>query len=169
MDTNIHVMFLLMEVMFVILLLNYSTWGLGSVQTCLFQGKKTAYDQDQKVMFSLLQATRNQYLPVILFLSFIKKLYYQFYFTVVKYENWTILDKIRIKLLKYLFKLPRSTMTAMVCGETGLYPISVLVQSRMARFWCSIISNSNVKYSAKLYTILYDLHVHNVHDTLLIG
>ena len=68
-------------------------------------------------------------------------------------------DKFEIKFLKYLFKLPRSTMTAMLCVGTGLYPIYVLVQSRMIRFWCNIISNSNVKYSAKLYTILYDLHV----------
>ena len=64
---------LLVGVMFVMLLLNYSTWGLGSVQTCLFQGKKTAYDQDQKVMFSLLQATRNQYLPVHIILGIYQK------------------------------------------------------------------------------------------------
>ena len=49
-------------------------------------------------------------------------------------------------------------MKSLIYGETGVYPVNVLVKMRLIRFWSSLISNKAEKYSSKLYDILFNLY-----------
>ena len=76
------------------------------------------------------------------------------------YENSNILEKLQLQFLKYLFHLPRNTMTDLIYGDTGFVPISILIKSRLIRFWTGLVlpQHSN-KFSSKIYKLIYDLHV----------
>ena len=126
-----------------------------------FKGKKSAYEQGLKATFSLLQTARKQKLP----LSICLELYHSMVSPVFLYgceiwgyENVQIFEKLQLRFLKHLFHLNKKTMSHMIYGETGFYPISVLVKTRMIRLWADIVSSTTQKYSCKLYGLLYQLH-----------
>ncbi len=83
------------------------------------------------------------------------------------YENCNIglLEKLQIKFLKHLFRLSKSTMTNMIYGETGIYPLRVLIKMRMIRFWSTLISCNTHKYSSKLYSVLHNLYISNLYSS----
>ena len=56
-------------------------------------------------------------------------------------------------------------MTSLIYGETGLYPVNVLVKMSMVRFWSSLISSKTGKYSSKLYDILFDLYKNGIYSS----
>ncbi len=48
----------------------------------------------------------------------------------------------------------------MVYGELGRYPIDIDVKIRALGYWASLLTGSQSKLSCRLYTLLYNLHVH---------
>ena len=126
-----------------------------------FKGKKSAYEQGLKAMYSLLQTARKQKLPIDICLDLYSSMVIPVFLygcEIWGHKNVEILEKLQLKFLKHLFHLNRKTMSHVIYGETGLYPISVLVKTRMIRFWADIVSSNMQKYSCKLYDILYELH-----------
>jgi len=129
-----------------------------------FKAKKVAYDQAQRAMFSLIQVARKQDLPVSVVLDLFQKMVIPvlLYGCEIRgYESLNILDKLQNKFLKNVFHLGKSTMTNMILGETGLFPLSVLVKSRLVNFWAGLVQNETEKMSCRMYRILFDLHINN--------
>ena len=110
-------------------------------------------------MFGLLRSARKLNLPVHVVLE----LFQTMVLPILLYgceiwgsENVNILEKLQLKFLKHLFRLNQRTMSNLIYGETGIYPIHVLVKCRMIKFWTELISQaSQDKFSAKMYKFLY--------------
>ena len=129
-----------------------------------FKARKSIYDHAQRAIFSLLQTARKQELPLCIILDMYQKMIVPiltYGCEIWGHENLDILEKLQMKFLKMVFRLNRQTMSAMILGELGIYPISVLIKCRMMRFWSGIIDNSSTnKISSRLYSILFNLCAH---------
>ena len=73
-----------------------------------------------------------------------------------------MLERIKLKFLKYLFNLKKSTPTYMFYGELGIVPITVEIQSSVSNIWCNLTEPAeNPKLSALYYTKLFILCMAN--------
>ena len=104
-------------------------------------------------MFALLKKLKELDLPIDLQLklfdsSILSILLYGC--EVWEYENVLILDSLYLKYLKYVLDLKQSTPSCMVYGETGHFPLSVYIKTRMISFWCKLVSS-------RLYNLLLSL------------
>ena len=57
-----------------------------------------------------------------------------------------------------MLHLKASTPKCLVYGETGRYPIDVLVKTRMVNFWTKILNGNSNRISTVLYKILHHLN-----------
>ena len=63
-----------------------------------------------------------------------------------------------------LLKLKQSTPTFMIFGETGQYPITVLIKTKMLVFWYKLVSDKCNKISSHTYTLLYNMYKNGIHE-----
>ena len=123
--------------------------------------KKRLYDQASKAMFKLLQTAREQDLPLNVTLELFDKMISPILLygsEVWGFENISLIEKLQLKFIRYLFRLNKGTMSALVYGETGKYPLEISVKVRMIRFWASLIKSNSDKFSTRMYSLLYHLH-----------
>lgn len=119
----------------------------------------------QRTMFSTLSKSKAIQLPIDLTLDLFEKtvspcaLYGA---EIFGFNNCTKLETLQLKYLKYALKLKTSTPTNMIYGETGFYPIEILVKVRMVSFWVSIITGSHDKILFRLYIICTKLYTEGV-------
>ena len=115
----------------------------------------------QRTMFSTLSKSKSIQLPIDLTLDLFDKtvspcaLYGA---EIFGFNNCTKLLTLQLKFLKYALKLKTSTSTNMVYGETGFFPVEILIKIRMVSFWVSLITGSHDKIVFKLYIICTKLH-----------
>ena len=124
------------------------------------KAKKHRYDQAQKAMFSLLKTARGQELPIHVVLQLFQTMVVPVMLygcEIWGFESADIIERLQLRFLKQLLRLNKNTMTELVYGETGFYPLSVQIQSRMIRFWTNLITNPD-KLSSKIYKFLVDIH-----------
>ena len=74
------------------------------------------------------------------------------------HEKLDLIDKLHLKALKYMLHLNRSTLTAQVYGESGIFPISLDIKARIVGFWADLVNPTKPKLASKIYNVLYDLH-----------
>ena len=75
------------------------------------------------------------------------------------FQSLYLIEKMQLKFYKYLFKLRRSTPSQMVYGETGKYPITIMIKTRLLMYWYQLICPDNCnKLSSIVYSILYNLN-----------
>ena len=74
------------------------------------------------------------------------------------YENISALEAFQFQYFKSVLHLKASTPKCMVYGETGRYPIDVLVKTRMVNFWTKILNGNSNRISTVLYKILHHLN-----------
>ena len=115
----------------------------------------------QRTMFSTLSKSKSVQLPIDLTLDLFDKtvspcaLYGA---EIFGFNNCSKLEILQLKYLKYALHLKTSTTTNMIYGETGYFPIEILVKIRMVSFWVSLITGSHDKISFKMYAICAKLH-----------
>ena len=115
----------------------------------------------QRTMFSTLSKSKAIQLPIDLTLELFEKtvapcaLYGS---EIFGFNNCTKLETLQLKYLKYALKLKTSTSTNIIYGETGFFPIEILIKIRMVTFWVSLITGSRSKISFKMYVICAKLH-----------
>jgi hypothetical protein len=130
-----------------------------------YQAKKHSFDQAQKAMFCLLRSARSLRLPVNVVLELFQTVVVPILLygcEIWGYENLALLEKLQLKFLKYLFRLKKNTMSNLIYGETGLYPLSVLVKNRIVRFWTNLLlDSSKSKLSAIMYKVMFELNKQN--------
>ena len=122
--------------------------------------KKAAFDKASRAMFSLLQTARRQHLPIDVVMDLFEKMVIPILLygsEIWGYETLALLEKLHIKAIKFMLHLHRSTKTAMVYGESGRYPLSLFVKSRMVGFWADIVLNVH-KLSNHVYFLMRELH-----------
>ena len=77
------------------------------------------------------------------------------------FENLQAVERLHLKFCKLLLSLKKSTCSAMVYGETGRFPVSVVVYERMFGFWYRLSHSKMEKLSDLLYLYLVKSHSNN--------
>ena len=77
------------------------------------------------------------------------------------FENLQIVEKLHLKFCKILLNLKRSTCSAMVYGETGRFPVSIVVYQKMFGFWYRLSSSRRNKLSDVMYQFLFKVDSNN--------
>ena len=54
------------------------------------------------------------------------------------------------------------TLTYMVLGETGRFPSSIAIKTRMLYFWCKLITSEVNRFSPTLYNLLQISNFYNI-------
>ena len=130
---------------------------------------KDLYDRASRAMLALLKKCKTLNLPIDVILDLFEK-------TILPiltygcelwgFEQFEALNKHQRKFYKLVLKLRTSTPTLMVFGETGQFPISITIKTRMLCFWFKLISPSNNKLSSTIYKLLLKIHnnSNNTHE-----
>jgi hypothetical protein len=129
--------------------------------------QKDLCDRAARAMFSLMKKCNNLSLPADLMLDLFDKTV----LPVLTYgcEIWghemlDIVLKLQLKFYKCILRLKQSTPTMMVFGETGKYPVSVSIKTRMLCFWFKLCGSqdcnklSNLVYQCLLHLYLVGNH-----------
>ena len=121
--------------------------------------KKHLFDQANKAMFALLRRNRQLNLPLDIQLELFNSLVLSiltYGCEVWGFENINLIEKLHLKYLKYSLSLKMSTPTCKALGETGRFPVSMHIITRVVSFWSRIIRTRNKnKLSSIMYNIMY--------------
>ena len=74
------------------------------------------------------------------------------------FENLDQIERLHLKFCKYVLKLKRSTVTAMVYGELGRFPVSVAIRVKMISFWGRLL-RQNGTIANRMYHLVYDRYM----------
>ena len=129
--------------------------------------QKDLCDRASRAMFSLMKKYNDLSLPVDLMLDLFDKTV----LPVLTYgcEIWghdvlDIVTKIQLKFYKCILSLRQSTPSMMVFGETGKYPVTVSIKTRMLCFWFKLcVSQYSNKLSCLVYKCLLKLYLSEKH------
>ena len=130
--------------------------------------QKDLYDRASRATFSLLRRCNRLDLPTDIILDLFEK-------TIIPimtygcelwgFENCEILQKLQLKYYKIILKLRVSTPSLMVYGETGKYPLCVIVKTRVLTYWFKLINDINKnKLASVVYRILLTLSEKGIHN-----
>jgi len=67
------------------------------------------------------------------------------------YEDLALIERVHCTFLRKLFKLRKSTPLYMLYGETGRYPLSIVIKSKIIGYWLSLPKGDTNRLSFKLY------------------
>ena len=71
------------------------------------------------------------------------------------------LENIHMKFCKNILKLRKSTTNVMVYGETGRYPIDIVIKKRCVSFWHKLTTTKHTHLSGTLLELASNLHRNN--------
>ena len=74
------------------------------------------------------------------------------------FKNYSQLETLQHKYLKYALKLKNSTPTSMIQGETGYLLLEYHMKIKMRGFWASLISGNRDKLLYKMYFLCLTLY-----------
>lgn len=69
------------------------------------------------------------------------------------YGNIDIIERVQLKFLKIILNVKSSAPNSIVCGETGVKPLSIDLKQRIISFWCKLVTKS--KLSSEIYSIIW--------------
>ena len=86
------------------------------------------------------------------------------------FQTLYLIEKLQLKFYKFLFKLRPSTPSHMIYGETGKFPVSIIIKTRLLMYWYKLVcpDNSN-KLSSMVYNIMYNLNLTGRHTSSYIS
>ena len=83
------------------------------------------------------------------------------------FTNTDIVNRLQLKFLKIVLRLKRSTLSHMIYGQTGVFPIDMTIKSRIMNYWLKLVSPENCnKLSSIVYKFLYKLYRQGEHESL---
>ena len=133
--------------------------------------QKDLFQRASRAMFSLIKKSKTLHLPLDIMLDLFDKTV----LPVLIYgcETWgfqtlDLIDKLQLKFYKYILKLRQSTPTQMIYGETGKFPVSIQIKSRLLIFWFKLTSEENKKKLSSIIYLLYKLHLNGRHQNTYI-
>ena len=70
------------------------------------------------------------------------------------FENYDLIESVHVEFLRRVLHLKKSTPLYMVYGESGRFPLSVIIKNRIMNFWSRLLTGKSSKLSFKLYNCL---------------
>ena len=110
----------------------------------------------ERAMYSLYKKSRSLNLPIDIQLNLFDKVVLPIMLyscEVWGFSNLSPLESLHRKFCKMALKLRSSTPNIMIYGETGRFPLEVLVKIRMINFWSRIVLGKREKLSFIAYSI----------------
>jgi hypothetical protein len=123
--------------------------------------KKQLYQQAQRAMFSVIKTSRSKELPIDVQLHLFDAMVLPILIygcEIWRYENVANIDKLQLKLFRYILKLRNSTPICMIRAELGKLPIECEIKKRILNFWINLVDPAGTKLCNKIYSVLYGLH-----------
>jgi hypothetical protein len=68
-------------------------------------------------------------------------------------EKLDILERFQLLFLKYVLNIKKATPNVMVYGETGIYPLEIIVKSRLVKYWAKLVGNQKKSLTKELYHV----------------
>ena len=126
--------------------------------------RKILVEQARKAMHCLLKKIRNLDLSIDCQL----KLFDNTVLPILLYgcevwgfEDTKIIEKVYSDFLKYILHVKQSTPHFLLYGELGVFPLNILIKSKMVKFWTSLVIGQNNKLSSLLYDFVFRNNVNN--------
>ena len=123
--------------------------------------------QAYRAMYSLISKGRKLQLPFDL----MTELFYSLVVPIIIYgsEIWGYsmikdIEKLQLKFMKMILNVKASTCSAVVYGETGIYPIYICIYKRMISFWCKVLNGDSSKLSYILYDCMVKLYNDDIYE-----
>lgn len=114
-------------------------------------------EQAQKAMYGVIRKIRQLNLPVECQLDLFDKVVMPVLLygcEVWGFENIETIERIHLKFLKHILNLKSCTPSYMVYGETGRFPLSVNIYTRMVSYWAKLFTGPENKIVHILYKYL---------------
>ena len=131
--------------------------------------KKHLASQAEKAMYSLIKKSRSLLLPIDLQIELFDKLVKPILLygsEVWGFGTLDVLERTKLKILKFILNMKSSTPDFMVYGETGFFPININIQCRVIAYWAKLISSDVFKLSGIMYKVIYCLSKYlNIRNT----
>ena len=121
------------------------------------KAKKHLCEQAQKAMYGVIRKIRQFNLPIDCQLDLFDKIVIPVLLygcEIWGYENLELIERIHLKFLKFILGLKSSTPSYMVYGETGRFPLYVIIYSRMVSYWAKLFTGPENKIVYTLYKYL---------------
>lgn len=118
------------------------------------KAKKRFCEQAQKAMFGVIRKIRLFDLPFECQLDLFDKVVVPvllYACEVWGYENIDIIERVHLRYLKHILNLKSSTPSYMVYGETGRFPLYIIIFTRMITSWVNLIYSNENKLSKIIY------------------
>ena len=122
-----------------------------------FNAMRENINKARLAMFTLRKAFYDKHIPIDCQLDLIEKTIEPILLygcEVWGFENTTIVEKYRLKIIKQILGLRQSTPSYMVYGESGTLPLLHTIHKRMISFWHRMITNNPDKLTHQLYKIM---------------
>ena len=135
-----------------------------------YKARTKLIEQARKAMFAVTKKSRKLGLPVDIQFKLFDVMVVPIVLygsEVWGYENISALEAFQFQYFKSVLHLKASTPKCMVYGETGRYPIDVLVKTRMVNFWTKILNGNSNRISTVLYKILHHLNENGIGSSRL--
>lgn len=122
-----------------------------------YQTKRHVAAQGTRAMYSLIKKLRPLSLPIDMQIDIFNKtvkpvlLYGS---EIWGFGNLDIIERVQLKFLKHILNIRSSTDNCIVYGETGVYPMSVDIKTRMVTYWAKLVDNTTNKLVLSVYTHL---------------
>ena len=119
-------------------------------------------------MFALLKKCRHLELPISvqleLFNSLVRPIL-TYGSEIWGYNCVNIIESLHLEFCKYVLHMKKSTPSCFVYGESGHYPLSIHVDSRMITFWHKLFLDSEGKMSSNILKTLYECFNFNIYKS----
>ena len=119
-------------------------------------------------MFALLKKCRHLELPISvqfeLFNSLVRPIL-TYGSEIWGYNCVNIIESLHLEFCKYVLHMKKSTPNCFVYGESGQYPLSIHVNSRMITFWHKLFLDTEGKMSSNLLKTLYECNNYNIYKS----
>ena len=113
----------------------------------------------KRAMFSLIKKCRKLLLPIDIQIELFEKCIHPVILygcEIWGFQNANMCSKLQLKFLKLVLGLKKSTPTAMILGETGVYPIELEIKSRLLCYWYRLQMETN-STQGKISCLMYSL------------
>ena len=72
------------------------------------------------------------------------------------YENTKIIEQVHLSFLRKITKTRMSTPAYMLYGETGRYPLNIIIKSKMIQFWTTLLRGKESKIFPYFYLAMFN-------------